>query len=97
MALVPSGRSRNRLWEDKSNLMGYALYGGIIMTTGVVRRLVGEHGYGFVSSNTGRDIFFHYSQLDGVKFQSLREGQNVIYKVGLGAKGFIAKDVKVCK
>jgi CspA family cold shock protein len=67
------------------------------MTNGVVRRLVGEHGYGFVSSNAGRDIFFHYSQLEGIKFQSLREGQNVSYKVGLGAKGFVAKDVKVSK
>jgi CspA family cold shock protein len=77
--------------------MGYTLDGGIVMTTGVVRRLVGEHGYGFVSSNAGKDIFFHYSQLQGVKFQSLREGQSVSYKVGLGAKGFVAKDVKVCK
>jgi len=67
------------------------------MTNGVVRRLVGEHGYGFVSNNTGRDIFFHYSQLEGIKFQSLREGQSVSYKVGLGAKGFVAKDVKVSK
>jgi len=67
------------------------------MTTGVVKRLVGEHGYGFVSSNAGKDIFFHYSQLQGVKFQSLREGQSVIYKVGLGEKGFVAKDVKPCR
>jgi CspA family cold shock protein len=67
------------------------------MTTGVVRRLVGEHGYGFVSSNAGKDIFFHYSQLEGIQFGSLREGQSVSYKVGLGEKGFVAKDVKLCK
>jgi CspA family cold shock protein len=64
------------------------------MTTGVVRHLVGEHGYGFVSSNAGRDIFFHHSQLQGIKFQSLKEGQSVVYKVGLGEKGFVAKEVK---
>ena len=64
------------------------------MTTGVVRRLVGGHGYGFVSSNAGKDIFFHYSQLQGIKFQSLREGQSVVYKVGLSEKGFIAKEIK---
>lgn len=67
------------------------------MTTGVVRRLVGARGYGFVSSNAGKDIFFHYSQLQGIKFQSLKEGQSVSYKVGLGAKGLIAKDIKLCK
>lgn len=64
------------------------------MTTGVVRRLVGEHGYGFVSSTAGKDIFFHFSQLRGIEFQSLKEGQSVVYKVGLGEKGFIAKEVK---
>lgn len=64
------------------------------MTTGVVRHLVGRYGYGFVSSNTGKDIFFHQSQLEGVSFQSLREGQGVIYKVGLGEKGLVAKEVK---
>jgi CspA family cold shock protein len=64
------------------------------MTTGVVRHLVGKSGYGFVSSNTGKDIFFHQSQLEGVSFQSLKEGQGVIYKVGLGEKGLVAKEVK---
>lgn len=64
------------------------------MTTGVVRRVVGEHGYDFVSSNAGKDIFFHHSQLQGINFKSLREGQNVVYKVGLGEKGFIAKEIK---
>jgi CspA family cold shock protein len=67
------------------------------MTTGTVMRLVGEHGYGFVSSNTGKDIFFHYSQVEGVKFGALREGQSVSYKVGLGEKGLVAKDVKPCR
>ncbi len=67
------------------------------MTTGVVKRLVGEHGYGFVSCNAGKDIFFHYSELLGIEFQSLKEGQSVSYKVGLGEKGFVAKDVKLCR
>lgn len=67
------------------------------MTTGVVRHLVGGRGFGFIGRNGGKDIFFHYTQLQDVKFQTLREGQNVSYKVGLGAKGFVAKDVKLCK
>lgn len=64
------------------------------MTTGVVRHLVGASGYGFVSSDAGKDIFFHHSQLQGISFESLKEGQEVIYKVGLGDKGFIAKEIK---
>lgn len=65
------------------------------MTNGVIRLLDGERGYGFVSSDGGKDIFFHYSQLQGVKFQTLKKGQSVSYKVGLGDKGFIAKDIKL--
>jgi cold shock protein len=67
------------------------------MTSGVVRRLVDGHGYGFVSSSAGKDIFFHYSQLNGIGFTALREGQSVMYRVGLGDKGFVAKDVKPLK
>jgi CspA family cold shock protein len=71
--------------------------GGSNMATGVVKRLVGEHGYGFVSSNAGKDIFFHFSELEGIKFQSLKEGQSLSFKVGLGEKGFVAKEIKLCR
>jgi CspA family cold shock protein len=67
------------------------------MTTGTVRRLVEDRGFGFIGNNSGKDIFFHYSQLDGIKFQTLREGQNVCYRVGLGAKGFEARDIRLNK
>jgi cold shock protein len=66
------------------------------MTTGVVKTLVDGHGYGFVSSTAGRDIFFHFSQLQGVNFKSLKEGQSVLYKIGLCEKGFIAKEIRPC-
>jgi len=66
------------------------------MTTGVVKTLVDGHGYGFVSSTAGKDIFFHYSGLQGVKFNTLREGQSVIYRVGLCDKGLIARDIRPC-
>jgi cold shock protein len=66
------------------------------MTTGVVKTLVDGHGYGFVSSDAGKDIFFHFTQLQGIKFDSLKKGQSVLYKIGLGEKGFVAKDIKLC-
>lgn len=65
------------------------------MTRGIIRRLVDERGFGFLSSSTGKDIFFHYSELDGASSQIIKEGQSVSYRVGLGAKGLIAKDVKL--
>ena len=65
------------------------------MTKGVIRRLVDDRGFGFCSCSAGRDIFFHYSQLEGVNSRILKEGQSVSYRVGLGAKGLIAKDIKL--
>ncbi len=67
------------------------------MTTGTVRRLVEGRGFGFIGNQTGKDIFFHYTQLDGIKFQTLKEGETVSYRVGLGIKGLEAKDVKLYK
>jgi CspA family cold shock protein len=95
MAPVPSGRSKNRLWANNLELVAAFLERGRTMTTGTVRLLVEDRGFGFIGNNTGKDVFFHYTQLDGIKFQTLKEGQNVLYRVGLGAKGFEAKDIKL--
>ncbi|OGO19984.1 MAG: hypothetical protein A2144_15010 [Chloroflexi bacterium RBG_16_50_9] len=65
------------------------------MSSGTIRTLIKDHGFGFIASNGGRDIFFHYSQLEGVNFNLLREGQPVNYKIGLGSKGFEAMYVKL--
>ena len=65
------------------------------MSSGIIRTLIKDHGFGFIASNGGRDIFFHYSQLEGVEFNLLREGQSVNYKIGLGSKGFEAMGIKL--
>jgi CspA family cold shock protein len=67
------------------------------MTQGVIRLLVGDRGFGFVSNGSGQDIFFHHSQLEGVQFKRLKKGQTVSYKVGLGDKGLVAREVKLCR
>jgi CspA family cold shock protein len=54
---------------------------------GTIRRLVGERGFGFIKTEQGEDLFFHRSQLEGVDFGSLREGQQVEFEVGKGPDG----------
>ena len=51
-------------------------------------------GFGFIEGERG-DIFFHHSSLEGVTFESLREGQQVEYEEGRGPKGPRAENVKV--
>ena len=51
------------------------------MLRGTIRRLIADRGYGFISTEERKDLFFHRSELRGVEFASLREGQLVEFQV----------------
>lgn len=57
------------------------------MPKGTIRRLITDRGFGFIKIEEDKDLFFHRSQLEGVDFGSLREGQEVEYEVGQGRNG----------
>lgn len=63
------------------------------MAEGTIKTLT-EKGFGFIDTGTGKDIFFHMSNLDGVQFNDLYEGQRVSYDVGQGPKGTRAENVR---
>ena len=54
---------------------------------GTVKWFNNQKGYGFISDENGKDVFVHYSGLDGDGFKSLDEGQKVEFDVQDGAKG----------
>jgi CspA family cold shock protein len=54
---------------------------------GTVKWFNNQQGYGFISDESGKDVFVHYSGLTGDGFKSLEEGQNVEFDVQDGAKG----------
>lgn len=61
---------------------------------GKIKRLT-DKGFGFISTDSGKDIFFHQSALVGVSIQELHEGQRVSYVEGQGPKGPRAEDVRL--
>jgi CspA family cold shock protein len=63
------------------------------MPEGKIKRLT-DKGFGFIDTGTGKDIFFHHSNLEGVEYDSLQEGQRVSYNEGRGPKGPRAENVK---
>jgi CspA family cold shock protein len=63
------------------------------MAEGTIKRLT-KLGYGFLDIGTERDLFFHSSSLEGVRFEELREGQKVTYTPGRNKKGPCAENVK---
>jgi CspA family cold shock protein len=66
------------------------------MPQGKIKRLVSDRGFGFVAGERG-DVFFHYSDVEGVRFEELREGQTLEYEVGSGPKGPRAVNVRLAK
>jgi CspA family cold shock protein len=51
------------------------------MAKGTIKRLVADRVYGFIQTEEGKDLFFHQSQLQGVDYSSLKEGQAVEFEV----------------
>lgn len=64
------------------------------MPEGTIKRVT-DKGFGFIENETGKDMFFHSSALEGVRYEELREGQRVSYNVGQGPKGPHAENVRL--
>lgn len=63
------------------------------MAEGTIKKLT-EKGFGFIDTANGADMFFHNSNLEGVSFEQLHEGQRVSYTEGRGPKGPRAENVR---
>ncbi len=61
--------------------------------SGTVKWFNDSKGYGFISRESGDDVFVHYSDIQGGGFKSLREGQKVEFSVEQGDKGPKATNV----
>ena len=63
------------------------------MAEGTIKRLT-DRGFGFIDIGSGKDMFFHSSDLEGVSYEELQVGQRVSYTEGRGPKGPRAENVK---
>jgi CspA family cold shock protein len=61
---------------------------------GKVKWFSNQKGYGFVTTEDGKDIFVHYSAIQGDGYKSLNEGQDVEFDITTGPKGQQASNVK---
>jgi cold shock protein len=65
------------------------------MEQGTVKWFNDAKGFGFISRQTGEDVFVHFSAIRSNGFRSLQEGQAVQFDVTNGPKGFQADNVQV--
>lgn len=63
------------------------------MPDGTVKWFRNEKGYGFITTDDGRDVFVHFSAIEGDGFKSLKEGQKVSFEVAESDKGPQATNV----
>jgi CspA family cold shock protein len=61
---------------------------------GCVKWFNDSRGFGFITPDDGeKDLFVHWSQIQGEGFKSLQEGQRVEFEVGDSDKGPVANEV----
>ena len=56
------------------------------MAVGTVKWFNDNKGYGFIESD-GKDLFVHFSEIQGDGFKTLKEGQTVEFEETMGQKG----------
>src|SRR5690606_29585075 len=62
--------------------------------TGTVKWFNDAKGFGFITPESGQDLFVHFRSIQGTGFKSLQEGQKVSFKVVQGQKGLQADEVQ---
>ena len=64
------------------------------MPRGSVKWFDDRKGYGFIAREGGKDIFVHFSAIQGAGFKTLSEGEEVEFEVVNGPKGEQATNVQ---
>ncbi|MDA8063692.1 MAG: cold-shock protein [Actinomycetota bacterium] len=64
------------------------------MANGTVKWFNSDKGYGFISQESGPDVFVHFSAIEGTGYRNLEENDRVEFEVSQGPKGLQASNVR---
>lgn len=65
------------------------------MATGKISKVLHQEGYGFVANEEQPRIFFHQRWLNEIQFRDLNEGDEVIFRLEDGPRGFRARELNL--
>ena len=63
------------------------------MAKGTVKWFSNQKGYGFITPENGKDVFVHFSAIQGDGYKTLNEGEAVEFEIAQGPKGEQAVNV----
>lgn len=63
------------------------------MPQGTVKWFDVRKGYGFITAESGQDVFVHYSAIQGDGYRSLNDGEKVTFEMEDGQRGPVTKSV----
>ena len=61
---------------------------------GTIKQCIRGQGFGFIATEDGKEIYFHRSVLEGIKYDSLEEGMSVEFDIEQSPRGLSAVNVK---
>ncbi len=64
------------------------------MARGKVKWFSNQKGYGFITPESGADVFVHHTAIQGDGYKTLDEGQEVEFDIEKGPKGEQATNVR---
>jgi cold shock protein len=68
------------------------------VTTGTIKKVIADRGFGFITAEDAKDYFFHRGALDSsLDFDRLNGGEKVEFEVEQGPKGPRAAKVRAAE
>jgi cold shock protein len=64
------------------------------MVSGKVKWFDNKKGFGFILHDSGKDVFVHYSSIEGQGYKTLAEGEVVQFEIIESNKGWKAQNVR---
>lgn len=67
----------------------------VIVTTGTIKKVIADRGFGFIAAEDGKEYFFHRNGLQSsLDFDRLIGGERVSFEIEASPKGPRANDVR---
>jgi CspA family cold shock protein len=71
---------------------------GVNVTTGTIKKVIADRGFGFISAEDGKEYFFHRSSLQAsLDFDRLSGGERVDFEIEASPKGPRATAVRAAE